>query len=747
MLCRKNDCRAIVAFRNRQAGAGVPEPWVNARPCRWGGCDTPKDAHSDAAAREARQAGPGPEPWVAGSLLPSRRLDLLSLVPLAAIVALVALVAALVWIVDRSDGERAKAKLATDALWVEQTLRFQMSVDEDMLVRLALDAASGVPLEMLKARARLHIAANPEMLAVRWYDAGGALVSAVAEQRPGAAETALVAQVLQAGTATARPVYGQVDNGVAPMAQRLATTEGGVVVASISLPIMLDRHLPWWIAEQYGVQIADTRQTLAARARRPVAEGAPQHRISFDPPLAGSILEITAYDRAPAVGNTALLGAIVALAAFAILALLVVQRNALSRRRAEERLRAEMAFRRAMEESLTVGLRAKDHAGRILYVNAAFCKLVDLPAAELIGRVPPMPYWSPEGLEDTLARQRRLAEGPATPQSFESRFRRADGSDIDVQVYEAPLIDAQGRHQGWMGSVIDITEAKRAARLARAQDESLARTGRLVTLGEMASTLAHELNQPLGAIASYAAGGLNLIDGGRTDPALIRTAFEKMAAQSRRAGLIIRRIQDFVKKREPQMIPLDLADVAAEALGLLAADAREMQVRLVLVPPRAPLPPVMADRILIEQVLVNLIRNGMEAMAGQTNPGADALSVRIVRDGDSLRIEVADRGPGIPAELAERLFDPFTSTKSHGMGMGLNICRSIVELHHGTLGHGPNPGGGTVFAVVLPVAAARPDAPDPEKPAETPLGPAAHPVAHPAAQPVANPVARTGGDR
>ncbi len=186
---------------------------------------------------------------------------------------------------------------------------------------------------------------------------------------------------------------------------------------------------------------------------------------------------------------------------------------------------------------------------------------------------------------------------------------------------------------------------------------------------------------------------------------------------------------------------------AAGAGALLAADAREMQVRLVLVPPRAPLPPVMADRILIEQVLVNLIRNGMEAMAGQTNPRADALSVRIVRDGESLRIEVADRGPGIPAELAERLFDPFTSTKSHGMGMGLNICRSIVELHHGTLGHGPNPGGGTVFAVVLPVAAARPEAPAPEKPAETPIGPAAHPAAHPVAHPVANPVARTGGDR
>lgn len=704
--------------------------------CRWGGCGTPKDRSTDAA--PSLQGHGGPEPWAAGNLLPSRRWDVLSLVPLAAIVALVALVGALVWVVDRSDSERAKAKIATDALWVEQTLRFQMSVDEDMLVRLALDAASGVPHEVLKARARLHIAANPEMLAVHWFDAEGRLVAAVAEQRAGEAEMALVAQVLRTGSATARPVYGQVEAGGVAMAQRLATVEGGVVVASVSLPIMLDRHIPWWIAEQYGVRLADTRQTLAERARRPVAEGAPQHRISFDPPLAGSVLEITAYDGSPIVGNTALMGAIVALAAFAILALLVVQRNALSRRRAEDRLRAEMAFRRSMEESLTVGLRAKDHAGRILYVNAAFCKLVDLPAAGLVGRTPPMPYWSPEGMEDTLARQRRLAEGPAVPQSFESRFRRADGTLIDVQVYEAPLIDAQGRHQGWMGSVIDITEAKRAARLARAQDESLARTGRLVTLGEMASTLAHELNQPLGAIASYAAGGLNLMDAGRADPALLRTAFEKMAAQSRRAGLIIRRIQDFVKKRAPHFFPLDLAEVAADAIGLLAADAREMRVRLVLDPPEAPLPSVRADRILIEQVLVNLIRNGMEAMAEEPRREGGALVVRLAREGEVVRVEVADRGVGIPEALAERLFDPFTSTKSQGMGMGLNICRSIVELHHGTLAHAPNPGGGTVFRILLPVAGAAAEGAAPDAPvAEAPPA-EADPVAALAAGPGEN---------
>ena len=144
-----------------------------------------------------------------------------------------------------------------------------------------------------------------------------------------------------------------------------------------------------------------------------------------------------------------------------------------------------------------------------------------------------------------------------------------------MQVYEAPLIDAAGRHHGWMGSVIDITEAKRAARNARAQEESLARTGRLVTMGEMASTLAHELNQPLGAIASYAAGGLNLIDAGQANSPMIRTAFEKLGAQARRAGLIIRRIQDFVKKREPQLLPVDLADVAWDAVAMMTAEARE----------------------------------------------------------------------------------------------------------------------------------------------------------------------------
>ena len=646
--------------------------------------------------------GPGPEFGLTESLMASRRWDILSFIPLVAIVALVTLVAALVWVVARSDEERARAKLATDALWVEQTLRFQLAVDEDMLVRLALDAASGTVLETLQARARLHISANPETLSVQWFDRSGQIVASV-PQGMAAVGQPLVDTLLRSSATTARPVYGPVEGGVVPLALRLSGGEGGVVVATIALPLMLDRHIPWWIAEQYAVRIFDTTTTLAERTRRPVAESAPFHAISFDPPLSGTTLQITAYDRPDPFGNVALLGAILALAAFAVFALLVVQRNALHRRQAEDRLRAEMAFRRSMEESLTVGLRAKDHEGRILYVNAAFCKLVGLQPGDLIGRQPPMPYWSPDAIEDTLERQRKLATGPAVPQSFESRFRRADGTEIEVQVYEAPLVDAGGRHHGWMGSVIDITEAKRSARTARAQEESLARTGRLVTMGEMASTLAHELNQPLAAIASYAAGGLNLVEAGQGTSPMIRTAFEKLAAQARRAGLIIRRIQDFVKKREPHLVPLDLAEVAADAIGLMAAEARERRVKLTMEQGSPRLSPVMADRILLEQVMVNLLRNGMEAMSDGPRHG-DQLTLRLDAEEEAVRLDIIDQGPGIPADLEERLYDPFVSTKAQGMGMGLNICRSIAELLHGSLSHAPNPSGGTVFSLRLPIA-------------------------------------------
>ncbi|PWR26048.1 PAS domain-containing sensor histidine kinase [Zavarzinia aquatilis] len=654
-----------------------------------------------AVPRDGKDKTRSESPWVIQDGWTTSRVDLLSLVPLAAILALVALIGAFVWVVDRGEAEQLRTKLATDALWVEQTLRFQLSVDEDMLARLALDAAGGGSPDILEARERLHIASNPEVLSIVWYDAGGKVIRAV-PGLPDPEDAALPQLILRSGKIVSRPIYGDIAGDTVTLG--LAIAGGGVVTATISLPLLLERHIPWWIAEQYGVRLADTGgNALAVRARRALDATAPSHSIAFDPPLRGTVLTITPYKRPAGFLDTLLIAVIASLALFAIFALLTLQRSARRRRRAEKLLQGEIAFRHSMEESLTVGLRAKDHEGRILYVNSAFCKLVDWPAEDLVGHLPPMPYWAPERMQETLDRQMALAQGHARPQAFETGFRRRDGTMIDVQVFEAPLIDAGGVHRGWMGSVIDMTDVKRAARAARLQDEAMARTGRLVTLGEMASTLAHELNQPLSAIAGYATGALNLLDQGQTDGVMMRLAVEKVAAQAGRAGQIIRRIQDLVKKREPRLDPLSLPDVIIETVGFLAAEARELRVSIETALHSAP--PVRADGILIQQVLINLIRNGMEAMAEGRRHG-DMLRVTLdtTAEGDA-QIEVADLGHGIEPALADHVFDAFTSTKPHGMGMGLNICRTLVELHRGQLTFRRGREAGTIFTVILPALA------------------------------------------
>ncbi|WP_235829745.1 two-component system sensor histidine kinase NtrB [Frigidibacter oleivorans] len=635
------------------------------------------------------------------------RLDLLSVLPMLSILALVAAVAALVWVLRRDEAEATRVQLATDALWVEQTLRFQLSVDEDLLARLALDAADGTPDETLDSRTRLHIANNPELLSVGWFDAGGAVIRQIPGPDAGAAAPPAVLDLLgRLDQSSARPVYGAVQAGAGGPTVMLGVPvrEGeGMIAATISLPLLLTRHVPWWIAERYAVTITDIGGApLASRARMAAPGDARTHVISFDPPLGGTLLRIAPFAAARPLGDQLLQAAIVALSILALLALAALARSLNRGRRAEMRLRGEMAFRRSMEESLTVGLRAKDHEGRILYVNTAFCQLVGFGPGDLVGKPMPMPYWLPERLEDTMARQRALAAGGARPQSFETRFRRRDGAEIDVQVYEAPLIDAHGRHRGWMGSIIDITEARRAERLARAQEDSVTRTGRLVSLGEMASTLAHELNQPLAAVSGYAAGALNMLRAGQGDPAALTPALEKLAHQVDRAGQIIRRVQDLVRKREPHFEPLSLPDVVAETLGFMTADARQRRVRIV-VEDDGTVPPVMADRILVEQLLVNLIRNAMEAMPEARRSG-DRVTLRLSAREGAAEIRVMDQGGGIAPELADRLFEPFASTKADGMGMGLNICRSILELHRGRIGVEPAPGGGTCFVVTLPAA-------------------------------------------
>jgi two-component system sensor kinase FixL len=221
-------------------------------------------------------------------------------------------------------------------------------------------------------------------------------------------------------------------------------------------------------------------------------------------------------------------------------------------------------------------------------------------------------------------------------------------------------------------------------------------------MGEMASTLAHELNQPLSAIANYLRGSRRLLDAGNADPAIVSSALDKAADQALRAGEIIRRLRNFVARSEEQrsVEPVTKLVEEASALALVGAKEHRVQVNFKIDPA---VPTVLVDRVQIQQVLVNLIRNAVDAMM-VSERRLLTISSRPAPD-EMVEIAVSDTGPGIDPSLKESLFQPFHTTKANGMGVGLSICRSIVEAHGGRIVAEANDGGGAVLRFTVPSAA------------------------------------------
>ena len=375
-------------------------------------------------------------------------------------------------------------------------------------------------------------------------------------------------------------------------------------------------------------------------------------------------------------------------------------------RRVQERtreLQQEHALRQSMEDSLLVGMRARDLEGRIVYVNAAFCDMVGYRREELIGRLPPYPYWHPDDLERHWQDSRMTLAGQAAPGGFESRLRHRDGRDVLTMVYTARLIDGSGRHTGWMSSVVDITEQKKAQELQRQHEAQLQRVQRVVTVGEMVSTLAHELNQPLGALVNYASAARAFAAQGQTG--LLDDSLVALSTQAQRAADFVHRIRRWVKLHPEQRETCDLREVIEQSLHLLLqAEARRQGVPLrVETPPGACC--VRGDRVLLEQVVINLGNNALQAMQAATSATPELVLRLSMADG-RVRLDVLDRGPGLPDGSVERLFEPFYTTRAQGLGLGLNICRTIVESMGGVLQAGNRPGGGAVFTMTLPALTA-----------------------------------------
>jgi len=276
--------------------------------------------------------------------------------------------------------------------------------------------------------------------------------------------------------------------------------------------------------------------------------------------------------------------------------------------------------------------------------------------------------------------------------------QRRNGSTFPMELAVGEV--KQGGRRLFTGFVRDLTERQQTrARLQELQDELL-HVSRLRSMGEMAAALAHELNQPLTASANYVAAAMRLIDGPKPDLAHIRQALALASAQTQRSGDIIRRLRAFVERGETarRTEQLDALVVEASALALVGLGDRGVTMKYTRDPD---LPPVTADRVQIQQVLLNLLRNAVEAM--EASPVRE-LTLGTARWNSMVAVSVADTGSGIPPAIEAQLFQPFVTTKTEGMGIGLSVCRAIVEAHGGRLWVEPNPGGGSVFWFTLPVA-------------------------------------------
>lgn len=395
-----------------------------------------------------------------------------------------------------------------------------------------------------------------------------------------------------------------------------------------------------------------------------------------------------------------LIGAVIALGLAIIWGITQMRQELTDHLGMETALRQASIFRQALEASTAGGLRARDNESRITYVSPAFCRMTGFTSEELIGTsFPKVPYWNPLRAEHNLETFNRAMNGDIPSKGLEVALQRKNGETFDALIIESPFIDVAGQHIGWLGVVIDITEQNRVREQSRLQYERLQATSRLVTMGEMASTMAHELNQPLAAISSYVTGCLNQLDTGRADIGELKEIQQKIARQAQRAATIIGRVHTFVRRTDPNFTPSDLNALVREAVALIETSAHRQQVHIVC-DLQDDLPQTVIDTQMIEQVIINLMSNGIDAM-NDTPPDKRILTITTRRQEHGISLSVADQGNGITSEIASHLFDPFFTTKGKGMGMGLSICRTIAELHHGVLAFDPNPPGGAIFTLTL----------------------------------------------
>jgi len=792
----------------------------------------------DAAAQPAARL-----PW-----LRQERFTLLA--PLAAVVLFLAVVVAAFLFLRMEEARREQEAVKRDVEYGQQRLRQRLQERQEQLMRLARDMASyPIDAKQFGMRAEYLIAQYPELLALSWIDAQHRVAAlqaspSVSAERGWMDGGAPRINQTEASYALARahlqpvyapPVAGENADWIlrlhVPIAQN--SQFAGELLAEYSVDALLRYGVPPEVLSRYAIALLDGDGQLLTGQSIPERPGFLGWRAwtekvnKFEVPVmpaggSGLILRAQAWRTSQGVVGSTLFWLAAVLAAMTTWMLLANWRQSQRRQQAQQALQAEMSFRRAMENSMLTGMRALDLQGRITYVNAAFCQMTGWSEGELVGQSEPFPYWPEEDRQVLSARLADELRGRVDPAGFQMRVKRKNGTLFDARLYISPLIDAIGKHSGWMASMTDITEPNRVrrelsaaherfttvlealdasvsvaplgsqellfanklyrqwfggvssghmtlvvragtppargqqesgdavdsfaglpleldslqapasehaeiyveqldkwlevrsrylnwvdGRLAqmviatdisarrRAQEQAAAQAeraqtaSRLIAMGEMASSVAHEINQPLTAISNYCTGIISRLRGGAIGQDELLTALDKTARQAQRAGQVVQHIRSFVKRSQPRRQLTQAQAIAEQALELADIELRRRGVRLTRhIEPG--LPTLHADPILIEQALLNLIKNGAESIeAAARPPGERVVDLRVTRhqaDGaPAVRFAVTDSGRGLAPQVVDRLYEAFFTTKSEGLGVGLNLCRSIVEAHRGRI--------------------------------------------------------------
>jgi two-component system, LuxR family, sensor histidine kinase DctS len=653
-----------------------------------------------------------------------------TLLTVVIIAIVISLFAAALWLSRDYEIRKIQANFQAQTEIESAALRGRLKETEANLELIVIELKAGKPEFSLDAAVQEIMKATPPLLRVelRQLDERGGsqeirppvtpaftsnnLPSILASRQLAESHAAMQSAIAADRIHYSRPYYVQTppDRGVEIIDIALPIKQRLVLVASYSAPLLLKHYVGEEFQRNNQVLLLESDGTFIARLTAgPQPLGVYSSKAALDLPGISMLIRANSPLKAPNLPSNILTGVLFILGlGLCFCGAMLWQ---LSRRRAsaEQALANQYAFRAAMENSLVTGLRARDLEGRVTYVNPAFCDMVGYSSLELTGKMAPMPYWAPEGKEDYERRYAAVLAGTITREAYETTFMRRNGERFTALIFEAPLIDHLGNQAGWMSSILDVSEQRKIEETNRLQQETIAANARLAMLGEVATALSHELNQPLAAITSYATAAENLLarQGNSTS---ISGALEKIRTQAERAGRVIKSVHDFVRYRSVEQTAVNLFDLMQRIEPMIKLQTRRAGVELVWKCPKNC--EVAGDGLLLEQVILNLTRNGAEAMEHITVPQSTTKLLRprveiiITQTTDEqderVHIMVMDRGTGVPLDMQEQLFDAFKSNKHAGMGIGLSFCRSVMEQLGGSIQYQPRPQGGSSFIVSLP---------------------------------------------